>query len=450
MQELQWVRLDAEALETERLQLEQEGKSVGETAAEFDRLLGADLNDPVVQQEAEALLDRCRGLPSSAGFRYAEPDDLAEIRSLRPDPSLVVPPAAMPLDALAARMEGAWLGRCAGCLLGKPVEGWPQRRITEFLKHTGNRPLHRYMRRAEASGEFVAANGGDTAFAGAFVDTVSGMPEDDDLNYTVAALALLEKHGRDFTSLDVLQFWADHLDIRHTFTAERKALANFGAGFTPPLTALHRNPYREWIGAQIRADQWGWAVPGNPEAAAELAWRDARVSHVKNGIYGAMWVAAMSAAAFSLSIPSEIVAAGLQQVPRTSRLYDIVNDLFEWEEVGVDYDTAVYRLHELWLESRPHDWCHVLPNALIVAAALIWGEGDFDRSICMAVQAGFDTDCNGATVGSILGAMLGRGAVGTAWTSPLNNTLETGVKGFERCSISGLAARSVQAAAIRI
>src|SRR5438045_415981 len=142
------------------------------------------------------------------------------------------------------------------------------------------------------------------------------MPEDDDLNYTVCGLAIVEKYGREFTPENVAEFWLQNLPLLHTCTAERVAYKNFTNNIMPPDSAIHRNPYREWIGAQIRADFWGYINPGDPQAAAEMASRDACVSHVKNGVSGEMWVAAMVAAAFTTDDINEIIEAGLAQIPQ--------------------------------------------------------------------------------------------------------------------------------------
>ena len=89
---------------------------------------------------------------------------------------------------------------------------------------------------------------------------------------------------------------------------------------------------------------------------------------------------------------------------------------------------------------------HSINNATVVAAALLWGEGDFTRTIGLAVQGGWDTDCNGATAGSAFGAMHGAGALPTRWTTPLEDRIASALSGFDGARISELAARSLAVA----
>ena len=89
-------------------------------------------------------------------------------------------------------------------------------------------------------------------------------------------------------------------------------------------------------------------------------------------------------------------------------------------------------------EANGYDWCHTIPNAMIVAACLLYGGMDYEKSICMAVETGFDTDCNGATVGSILGMMLGAKNIPEYWIKPLNNTVHTSIDGYETVKITDL------------
>jgi hypothetical protein len=93
-------------------------------------------------------------------------------------------------------------------------------------------------------------------------------------------------------------------------------------------------------------------------------------------------------------------------------------------------------IHSRWNEHTFHGWCHTISNAMIVAASLLYGEGDFSKSICMAVETGFDTDCNGATVGSILGMANGENSIPSCWKEPINDTLHTSIFGVGTVKIS--------------
>ena len=109
-------------------------------------------------------------------------------------------------------------------------------------------------------------------------------------------VALLERCGTGFDALDVAKIWLDYMPPGRIFTAERVAVRNLLEAYLPPETATRRNPFREWIGARLRVDAYGWAAPGDPVAAARMAWEDARVSHTANGVYAAMFMAAAHAA----------------------------------------------------------------------------------------------------------------------------------------------------------
>ncbi len=434
-----WLYLSKSDLETELRQCEEEGRDLSAVEADFARVLSLDLEDLRHQPAAQELLDKTIALPQKAGFAYHEPSDLEGIRQARPADRPMLPRLALDDAQLEDKVYGAWTGRCVGCLLGKPVEGWRRPRMWGYLKDLNRWPLADFFRYDAATPEARAKYDLDNDWTNRFlIDFQTSMPEDDDTNYTTTGLAILKKHGPDFTPTDVANFWLGEIPILHTCTAERVAYRNLCQLIAPPDSATFRNPYREWIGAQIRADFWGYAAPGDPERAAEFAWRDACISHVKNGLYGEMWAAAMIAAAFVTDDMPTIIRAGLGQIPARCRLASAIEDILEWYEVEVDYDTAVYRVHEIWNEDRAHDWCHTISNAMIVAIGLLWGEHDYAKTICRAVQACFDTDCNGATTGSILGILHGRKALPAAWTDVIHDTLHTGVAGYHTVSLADI------------
>ena len=438
-----WLYLSNQDIQTERSQCLQEGRDISQLQAEFDRVLTLDLEDPKNQPDAHALLDATIALPIRQDYRYTEPSDLEGIRAQRPADRPLLPQRDWDEATLLDRVHGAWIGRCAGCLLGKPVEGWRRERLRGLLEGIGRWPLQGYIRYRDVPDAIAAQYNMDAKAA--WADLVDGMPEDDDTNYTVTGLAVMKRYGGRFTPQDVATFWMSEIPILHTCTAERVAYRNFCVQVEPPASATFRNPYREWIGAQIRADFWGYAAAGKPERAAEMAWRDACISHVKNGIYGAMWASAMIAAAFVTDDRRLILEAGLGEIPARSRLSEAIRQVMEWHASGINYDEAVDRVHALWDETRAHDWCHTISNAMIVAIGLLYGEGDFGAAICRAVQACFDTDCNGATVGSIMGAALGASALPGEWTEVLRDTLHTGVAGYHTVRIRDLAHATVDA-----
>lgn len=369
------------------------------------------------------------------GYQYIEPSELEKIKGLR---SKVKRIYAYDKNSLEDKVHGAWLGRVCGCMLGKTVEGIRTDELVPFLKETDNYPMRRYIYRSDLTSERIAKY--KFGFAGRrYADEIDGMPVDDDTNYVVLAQEIIRKYGRDFTPYDVEKAWLRYQGKDAYCTAERVAYCNFVKGYAPPESAIYKNPYREWIGAQIRGDYFGYINPGNPELAAEMAWRDASVSHVKNGIYGEMFVAAMLAVAATTNDIEDIILGGLAEIPATSRLYEAVTSVVEAFRAGTTREKCFAMIHDKWDEHSEHGWCHTISNAMIVAAALLYGNGDYGKSICMAVETGFDTDCNGATVGSVVGMANGLKGIPAYWAKPIGDTLHTSIFGVGTVKISDCA-----------
>ncbi|MGW5418990.1 ADP-ribosylglycohydrolase family protein [Streptomyces sp. NPDC003943] len=399
---------------------------------------------PGLRPLAEDILDALAELPGP--LTAQEPTDLAAITAACPDwPSgpATTPGAEGGMEesgALLNRLHAAWLGRAAGCLLGKPVEKLPLAAIRALARATGNWPLSDWFTARGVDPHLLAAHPWNRRSAHtSLAENIDGMPEDDDLNYPLLNLLLLRRHGRAFTTADVARLWLDELPAGRTFTAERVAYRNLLDGVEPPHTATRRNPFREWIGALIRADVHGLTHPGDPAGAARQAHRDAVLTHTGNGVYGAMFVAAsLAEAASGTADVHRALAAGLAVVPPESRLAHAVRFGVAAARADRDFDAVVDRLHA---EFGGYHWVHVVPNAALLAAALTHADGDFTRSICAAVSGGWDTDSNGATAGSVAGLLAGHpDRLPERWTSPLKNRLATSVPSFDGIGFDTLAA----------
>ncbi|OCI30511.1 ADP-ribosylglycohydrolase family protein [Oerskovia enterophila] len=390
---------------------------------------------PALRALARELLDELDALPAAPAPH--EPDGWEQIVALLPAPPVL---ATVPDDELARRVHGAWSGRAAGCLLGKPVEKIPRAGIEEILRATGRWPLTTWFT-AVGLPEDVAARWpwNRRSAPTSLEENIDGMPEDDDLNYPILALALLEKHGPGFTTDDVAQLWLDNLPAGRVFTAERAAYRNILDARPVPETATHQNPFREWIGALIRTDVLGWVAPGDVRTAARLAWTDARLSHTRNGVYGAMWAAALASASMVCATVDEVLDAAQTVLPPDSRIAHAVRLGREAAAQDGDVSAGLDRIHAAYGDLH---WVHVLNNAAVIAYALAKGAGDFGASVSIAVTAGWDTDSAAATVGGVVGALRGTDGIGQAWTGPVDGRIATSLPGGEQ-RIDDLVARTL-------
>jgi ADP-ribosylglycohydrolase len=178
-----------------------------------------------------------------------------------------------------------------------------------------------------------------------------------------------------------------------------------------------------------------------PEMAAELAYRDAHISHRQNGIYGEMLVAAMIAAAFVETDIRAIIEIGLSEIPRSCRLAEAVAGVVESWSASENWEAVADHIDELHGDLQG---CHTITNAAIVILGLLAGESSFTEGLAASIMPGYDTDCNGATVGSILGVRLGAGALPSEWVDPLNDSVQSAISSVHEARISELARRTVR------
>lgn len=433
-------------LKTEVLQSQDEGKDLSGLEEEIKSVL-EEKDNSRREEISKELLDKLQLLPLRKDFKYVEPSNLEDILNESNGEFKLYKTKVIPDEKLFNKIYGAWLGRIGGCLLGKPVEGWQRDKIWSFLKDTDNFPLSRYMSSdvaPEIRGKYKITDDR----ASGWVNRIDHMVEDDDTNFTILGLYIFEKYGPDFTSEDVAESWLFNLPIFHTYTAERVAYQNLVNFIMPPKSGEHRNPYREWIGAQIRADFWGYINPGDPKRAGEFAFGDASVSHVKNGIYGEMFISACLSWAFASDNIKDIIRAGLSVIPKKSRFYEAINKIISFRREGKSFEEVRDYIYETYEKGKEHEeywhnWCHVISNALVVVSSLLYSGLDYEKGITYAVSCGLDTDCNGATTGSILGAIMGAKDLPEKWIKPINDEIESGVSEYNFCKVSDLAQKTI-------
>lgn len=383
-------------------------------------------------------------------FPFVEPVELADILQAADGCAYKKTPSP---DTLENQFQGAWLGRIIGCILGKPIERYPYGAGNHELdgweciklRQEGagdNFPPTDYIRgHSTAETEY----GFDISCQPSLRENIRFAESDDDIRYLVLGLLTNEKYGNDFNAEHIADMWQKYLPVNLTYTAEKMAITNSLICTAKTLKEkidfchYNMNPFREWIGAQIRIDHYGYYNAGDPLSAAKSAYNDAIFSHVKNGVYGAMFFAALIAAAFTEKNIRKCINIALTVIPKKSRLYADILFAMEVAETSAD---AIEGYKKLWERFRGLSPVHTNNNAAVCVMALLMGGGDFVQSVSIAVGAGWDTDCNGATVGSVVGAMHGKNCIPDYLSEPLHDTLYSSIPDFHPIHISECATRS--------
>jgi ADP-ribosylglycohydrolase len=307
------------------------------------------------------------------------------------------------------RVYAGVLGKLIGVYLGRPVEGWTYERISETYGE-----IDRYIHESR------------------------GLPlvvTDDDVSGTFTFLRALPDHGNDpdITPEQIGNTWLNYLIERRTIlwwggngnSTEHTVYLRLKSGIPAPASgsiALNGKTVAEQIGSQIFIDGWGMIVPGDPERAADFARRAGSVSHDGEAIYGAQVVAAIEAQAFVESDLNALIDTAVRLIPADSTIARLIADIREWHAAEPDWRQTRERIAANFGYDKYIGNCHMVPNHALIILALLYGGDDFAKAQMIANTAGWDTDCNAANVGAILGIKNGLAGIDSSpydWRGPV-------------------------------
>lgn len=284
------------------------------------------------------------------------------------------------------RIFGCWLGKSIGGTLGLPYEGSKERRALTFYDPV---PV--------------------------------GAPPNDDLELQMVWLHLAENAGRSLTRADFAKAWAGH--IHYMWDEYGRCRWNLRRGVPLENLGTFENPFHAGMGAPIRSEIWACLFPGDPDSAAYYAALDASLDHGLEGIAGEVVFAALQSAVAAGHPLEEAMAAACRHLPpgcETGRALALVAEnhrrgVSEWD---CWKDLLARHGHE--------NFTHAPLNVALTFWALWYGAGDFEKSILLAVNAGYDTDCTAATVGATLGFLLGADRIPARWIQPIGDGVQMG------------------------
>jgi len=310
------------------------------------------------------------------------------------------------------RVYAGLLGKAIGIYLGHPYELWGYDRIAATFGEIGY-----YV---------------NDYFRSPVVTT------DDDLAGTLAFLRAVPDFGysRDVTAEQIGRTWLNYLVERQTalwwggrgMSTEHTAYLNLKAGIPAPRSGsieVNGRLVAEQIGAQIFIDGFAMLAPGDPAYAADLARRAAGVSHDGEAIYGAQIVAVMEAMAFVEPDIERCLDTALSFIPADSIIARLIGDIRTWHATEPDWHRCLKLLNTHYGYDKYRGACHMVPNHGAIIMSLLYGAGNFQKSLMIACTSGLDTDCNAGNVGCFLGIRNGLAGIqaDADWRGPVSDRI---------------------------
>ncbi len=319
------------------------------------------------------------------------------------------------------KVEGGWLGQMIGVQFGAPTEGVWQGEIIPF-------DLDDYCEFDRKTFREIPSERKK-----AFRDDkknwkkieLDGFPENDDIYIELVFLNGIRTYGVDVIPREMAEDWIRYIPGNRIWCANKMAWENFNKGIFPPQSGHPEfSSNADDIDFQIEADLFGLISPGMPLVSNE--WCD-RIGHMMNygdGVYGGCFVAGMYAAAFFENDVEKVVELGLQCIPTNSDYGQMVQDVLNWHKQYPDWKDTWQRVYEKWYKTRmgkPVNTVDVRVNGAYILIGLLYGKGDFWKTMNISMRCGMDSDCNPSNAVGILGCMLGASKIPEKWKVPMKD-----------------------------
>jgi len=288
---------------------------------------------------------------------------------------------------LRNKIYGCWLGKNIGGTLGGPYEG--RREVLDVKGYT----------------------------------TPPGQPlPNDDLDLQLVWLKAIRERGPLGITASVLgEYWLNFIPANWNEYGICKS--NMKAGLAPPLSGMYNNPWKHSNGAWIRSEIWACLAAGATDLAIRYAYEDASVDHGGGeGMFAALFTAAIESAAFVISDRETLIRIGLSKIPPDCRVARSIRIVLEAHAGGLTWQQTRERVVE---DSADLGWFQAPANVAFAILGWMYGEGDFGKSLCLAVNCGDDTDCTAATLGATLGILLGKDGIPKQWTEHIGDGILT-------------------------
>jgi hypothetical protein len=302
-------------------------------------------------------------------------------------------PVKVPVSELRDRIMGGWAGQMIGVSYGAP---------TEF----------RYRERIIPREELPKWS----------PDKIKNALNQDDLYVDMTFAKVLDEKGLDASTKDFgVMFQRARYALWHANLSARRALRRgIEAGRTG---SPEHNAHAEDIDFQIESDFVGLMAPGLPQSSVRIAERAGRLMNSGEGLYGGFFISCMYSAAFLERGTAAVVEQGLACLPPQSRYAKVITDVLAWaKEEPANWEAVWKRIEEKWNRNEACPEGALQPfnidaalNGAYVALGLLYGKGDFDKTIEISTRAGQDSDCNPSSAAGILGVMLGWKGIPDTW-----------------------------------